>query len=557
MITILEKIISYNKKIRDFEVDPSNKNIITTGENLTFLKNGVKIKEISGKVKNCDSIKHIKEKNRLFISNVFFVSTSTGNIYKGDSLKKKIIDTVFEREKVIEFIDFTTNGRIIYIENNTLYSYDTSTTEYIFTPIFEDNKKGKGNYKIFISGENIVLKYRELHEQTNIINIFDSKLGKIFTIKTESNHIYSIINELEYIAGTSTGEIEIWNILEEEMYNSIKIANTRITYIEKNDGHYFIGLGNGDIVIINEKFKIINTQNIFKNEIRKICIVEDNLYVLGIENKIAEFKLLNNEDENKEKKYIENFLKKNNIHVDYYNFFNLKRISEIENFIKLMEIKNINYVPKKENIFRSLSDSIYSRKVCIIVKEPCFQEGITTGLSIEEKNDTWSSLESNIILKNILRLIYKSYTGKLEDMSEIINRIENNDFKILSPNKIFGSWKEQGVLLLNPSLTAIDGKYSEHNEFWRSFTRDILEYISMKNNSIVYFLWGRDIEIFEKNILSGDIIKHNHPSTSGNIENERDFLNGSSFKNTINIINWTGYEEKVKTLKKESENTLF
>ena len=59
------------------------------------------------------------------------------------------------------------------------------------------------------------------------------------------------------------------------------------------------------------------------------------------------------------------------------------------------------------------------------------------------------------------------------------------------------------------------------------------------------------------NILSGDIIKHNHPSTSGNIENERDFLNGSSFKNTINIINWTGYEEKVKTLKKESENTLF
>ena len=46
MITILEKIISYNKKIRDFEVDPSNKNIITTGENLTFLKNGVKIKEI-------------------------------------------------------------------------------------------------------------------------------------------------------------------------------------------------------------------------------------------------------------------------------------------------------------------------------------------------------------------------------------------------------------------------------------------------------------------------------------------------------------------------------
>lgn len=298
MITILKKIISYNKKIRDFEVDPSNKNIITTGENLTFSKDGEKIKEIAGKVKNCESIKHIKEKDQLFISNIFFVSTITGNIYKGDSLKKKIIDTVFKTKKVIEFIDFTTNGKIIYIENNTLYSYDTSSNEYIFTPIFDDDMKSKGNYKIFISGENIVLKYRELHEQTNIINIFDSRLKKFFNIKTESNHIYCIIDELEYIAGTSTGEIEIWNILEGEMYNSIKVSDTRITYIEKNENYYFIGLGNGDIAIMNEKFKIISTQNIFKSEIRKICIVENNLYVLGIENKIAEFKLLNN-NENK------------------------------------------------------------------------------------------------------------------------------------------------------------------------------------------------------------------------------------------------------------------
>ena len=94
MITILENIINYHNKINDFEVDPSNKNIITTGEKLIFYKNGKKLKEIAGKVKNCESIKYIREKNQLFASNIFFVSTVIGNIYKGDSLKKKITETV-------------------------------------------------------------------------------------------------------------------------------------------------------------------------------------------------------------------------------------------------------------------------------------------------------------------------------------------------------------------------------------------------------------------------------------------------------------------------------
>ena len=185
-----------------------------------------------------------------------------------------------------------------------------------------------------------------------------------------------------------------------------------------------------------------------------------------------------------------------------------------------MEIKNINYVPKKENIFRSLSDSIYSRKVCIIVKEPCFQEGITTGLSIEEKNDTWSSLESNIILKNILRLIYKSYTGKLEDMSEIINRIENNDFKILkeefnilngvpegrthSELKIGNS--DGGYSYFNIEIYWKDGKIQRHKVTNPVSETDIVFDLEGKGNSI-----GKDKKKFKDGIakFDGKIFKCN------------------------------------------------
>lgn len=555
MNIILEDSIYHRSGIKDFGVDPVNERIIMTGEKLVFFKNGKIEKEISGKVKNCEIIKYIKEKNQLFVSSTFFVSTGTGKVYKCDSSKKKIVEPVFDSEKLIEFINFTTGGKIIYIENDILYSYDSNSLELNQAEISEKESRQRGNYKLFTSGENVILKYRELHSQTNIINIFDSKLEKIFEIKTENNHIYAKISDLEYIAGTATGEIEIWNILEKELYNSIKIADSRITYIEKNNGNYFIGTGNGDLIITDWEFKTLKTQSVFKNEIIKICYIEDQIFILSADNKIVTLKIINEENDSKNASLREKFLEEYNIHSDYYDFFTLDRVIKIDNFIKEMDIKKINYTPSRENIFKVFSDSISSRKVCLIGKDPYFQEGVATGLSFEVNKSSWDDPDINTSLKNIVKLIYKTYTGKSEDISKIREEIENKKFLILPPNKLIKSWKEQGVLLVSAALTTIVGKAGEHHKFWGPFTRDLLEYISAKNPNIVYFLWGKDAEIFEKNILSGEIIKHNHPAISGNLSNEKDFMNGKSFEKTKNIINWTGFEIKPEKVAENTENT--
>ena len=555
MNIILEDSIYHRSGIKDFGVDPVNERIIMTGEKLVFFKNGKIEKEISGKVKNCEIIKYIKEKNQLFVSSTFFVSTGTGKVYKCDSSKKKIVEPVFDSEKLIEFINFTTGGKIIYIENDILYSYDSNSLELNQAEISEKESRQRGNYKLFTSGENVILKYRELHSQTNIINIFDSKLEKIFEIKTENNHIYAKISDLEYIAGTATGEIEIWNILEKELYNSIKIADSRITYIEKNNGNYFIGTGNGDLIITDWEFKTLKTQSVFKNEIIKICYIEDKIFILSADNKIVTLKIINEENDSKNASLREKFLEEYNIHSDYYDFFTLDRVIKIDNFIKEMDIKKINYTPSRENIFKVFSDSISSRKVCLIGKDPYFQEGVATGLSFEVNKSSWDDPDINTSLKNIVKLIYKTYTGKSEDISKIREEIENKKFLILPPNKLIKSWKEQGVLLVSAALTTIVGKAGEHHKFWDPFTRDLLEYISAKNPNIVYFLWGKDAEIFEKNILSGEIIKHNHPAISGNLSNEKDFMNGKSFEKTKNIINWTGFEIKPEKVAENTENT--
>ena len=542
MKTILEDNISYDTKIKDFGVDSVNKRIITTGDKLIFLKEGKIEKEVAGKIKNCEVIRYIKEKNQLFVSSIFFVSTQNGKVYKCDGRRKKIIEEVYDFERTPEVVDFTTGGKIIFIENNTLCSYDVNTKESYITQSFSENMT-KGNYRIFTSGENVILKYRELHEKSNKINIFDSKLEKIFDIKTENNHIYSKIVGIEYLAGTDAGEIEIWNIIESEMYNSIKISNSRITFIEKNDKNYFIGTGTGDLIITDETFKIQVIQNIFKNEITKICVIEDEIFVLGVENKIVKLKIIDETNEVKNNIQRMEFMEKYNIHEDYYDFFTVEKVTAINSFIKCMEIRKIEYIPKNEYVFKALRSSISSRKVCILSNEPYSQGEIATGLAFEVKNTSWVNHEINISLKNILKLLYKTYTGKMEDMEKIRKEICHNEFNILPPNELFKSWEKQGVLLLNSSLTAIEEKTGEHNKFWHPFTRDLMEYISTKNENIVYLLWGKDAEQFEKKILNGEIIKSNHPAKGGHSEGEKDFLKGDFFEKTKDIINWLGIKE--------------
>ena len=290
MELILEEDIVYRTKINDFGVEPVNKRIITTGEKLIYFNKNKFEKESGGKVKNCEIIKYIKEKNQLFVSSIFFVSTPNGKVYKCDGNKKRIKALVFETDKLITAMNFITSGRIVYIENNILFSYDVDTEELIFTKINKNKKTG--NYDIFTSGENVIIKFREEEKENNIIYIFENKLKKIFEIKTENNHTYSKIVGLQYFAGTEDGEVEIWNILDQELYNSIKISDLKITYIEEFEGKYFIGFENGELIITDNKFNLLKKEKVLKDRIMKICVIDNEIYVLGCENRIVKYRMV-------------------------------------------------------------------------------------------------------------------------------------------------------------------------------------------------------------------------------------------------------------------------
>lgn len=537
MELILESSLKYDFNITDLAIDPLNSNIILTGDSLNFLSDNKIIKSIKSSMKNSMNLRFIKYQDQLFQSNDFYVISNL-NLHKISGSKKKKIEEIDLNilDRFTENIQVTSAGDVVYISNNILYSYNIESKD---IKSYSLRELGQGIYKMYLSGDNVLIKHRKNLENNIKILIFNiKKLEKIIEIDSNINQIYSKIIGYNFLASTDDGSVELWDILEGEVKASYNISEYKITYIDNDEDnkYYYFGNSVGELIITDIHFNIVKIENVFRSEIKKIVPFNSKIYVLSHDNKIKVYKKIQGIEEN----LIDDFMNKYNIDESYRDFFNIEKVSNIQNFINNLNFESKEYTPSEEKIFRALEMKVEDIKVCILGKDPYFQKGVATGLAFEVNKDSWNDESINTSLKNILKLIYKTYTGEIKDINYIRKMIENNKFKILAPSLLFKNWMKQGVLLLNSSLTTLVGNSGMHHKFWTPIIKELIEYISSKNNNITYLLWGNDAIIFEKNILNGNIVKHNHPAIVGKLDNPNDFMNGKSFENTKDIVNWKG-----------------
>jgi uracil-DNA glycosylase len=69
-----------------------------------------------------------------------------------------------------------------------------------------------------------------------------------------------------------------------------------------------------------------------------------------------------------------------------------------------------------------------------------------------------------------------------------------DDLGIVEPNHGYlQSWADQGVLMLNTTLTVEEGKPNSHSAIgWQKFTDKVIEIASRQESPIVFLLWGRN-----------------------------------------------------------------
>ena len=232
----------------------------------------------------------------------------------------------------------------------------------------------------------------------------------------------------------------------------------------------------------------------------------------------------------------EKFLEDNKIHDSYHEFFSLELIQEIDEIMGTIS----NYTPNKENIFKAFRQDISHVRVVLLAMDPYPQKGVATGRAFEVEKDSWMDKGVNTSLKNMVKLIYKTYMREIPTIDRLRNEINDKTFDILPPNELFKSWESQGVLLLNTALTVEIENSGSHIKLWGNFTKKLIKFIEEKNNNIIFLLWGAKAGKYKKYIENSQIIEHNHPAICGNLKNPKDFLNGDSFEKTQDLIQWTG-----------------
>lgn len=149
--------------------------------------------------------------------------------------------------------------------------------------------------------------------------------------------------------------------------------------------------------------------------------------------------------------------------------------------------------PPKKQIFRAFNLTPFEDvKVVIIGQDPYHNDDQANGLcfSVSEKVAAPPSL------KNIFK--------ELKD-----------DLGIERSRKELDDWAEQGVLLLNASLTVKAHEPNSHKNLgWEKFTNFVIREISEKKEKVVFVLWGAFAQKKEELIDSSKhfIIKSAHPS---------------------------------------------
>ena len=84
----------------------------------------------------------------------------------------------------------------------------------------------------------------------------------------------------------------------------------------------------------------------------------------------------------------------------------------------------------------------------------------------------------------------------------------------LRTNADLSDWADQGVLLLNRSLTVWQASPNSHKRFWDALTRSLVQWISENAENVVFMLWGNDAKAMKSYIDAQKhlILEHSHPS---------------------------------------------
>ena len=194
---------------------------------------------------------------------------------------------------------------------------------------------------------------------------------------------------------------------------------------------------------------------------------------------------------------------------------------ELTNFVR-QEYQTFTIFPPGKDIFRAFDCCEFDDvKVVIIGQDPYHGPGQANGLCF--------SVSQGVRMPPSLLNIFKE--------------IQKDLGKPIPASGDLGRWADQGVLLLNATLTVRSGSPGSHqNKGWESFTDSVIRKISDEKENVVFLLWGayaqKKGEIIDRN--KHLVLMSAHPSP---FSADRGFFGSKHFSKANTYLKSKGLKE--------------
>lgn len=187
----------------------------------------------------------------------------------------------------------------------------------------------------------------------------------------------------------------------------------------------------------------------------------------------------------------------------------------------IYEYKNYKVYPHTNDIYNALKTTSYEKvKVVILGQDPYINEGEAHGMAF--------SVKRGVRVPPSLRNIYK------EIVDDVGGYVPNTGYLV--------KWAEQGVLLLNATLTVRAKSSKSHcKKGWETLTDEIIRSLNNKEERVVFLLWGNDAKSKAGLIENSNhkILTAAHPSPLAGGK----FFGCKHFSKTNEFLKESGLEE--------------
>ena len=203
---------------------------------------------------------------------------------------------------------------------------------------------------------------------------------------------------------------------------------------------------------------------------------------------------------------------------------NKKSLKIIDNELKgkRATYTGIKIFPPTEKIFKAFELCDFNNTKVVIIGQDCYYRK-------EQANGLCFSVDKGIKTPPSLRNIIKEMKNDLNESRD------TGDFSDLA---------SQGVLLLNSSLTVLEGCAGSHMNIWGNFTDSVIEHLSKNKEDLVFILWGNYAKSKKEYIYGSHfIIEGTHPSPLS--ANRGGFFGGKYFSKANYYLKQIG-KDKIK-----------